>query len=120
MSAVSSLMLKRHQPRREISSVCLQRTDVSTPIQTRTSSCSHSQSLGCRGEARQGHGCGSSRRWLLTRGTASPLKSERAEGFHSVIVSKSYVRAGDVIKQKRGCLQKVILQKRLLGCASFG
>lgn len=89
MSAVPSLILKHHQPRREISAVCLQRADVSTQIQKRSSSCSHSQSLGCRGEAGQGHGCRSSRRSLLTRGTASPVKSERAEGFYSVIVSKS-------------------------------
>lgn len=48
MSAVPSLIFMHHQPRCEISAVCLQRTDVSTQIQKRSSSCSHSQSPGCQ------------------------------------------------------------------------
>lgn len=63
MSAATSLILKHHHPGRDISAVCLHRSEVSTQTQQGPPAAPCCQSLGCRGEARQGDGwislCGS-------------------------------------------------------------
>lgn len=56
LSAATSLILKHHHPGRDLSAVCLQRSEVSTQTQQGPPAAPCCQSLGCRGEARQGDG----------------------------------------------------------------